>query len=177
MPVELTRYMCRLVKDFEVKERLMVQLLGGASLCELREHIEWFCSSWLPRQLHPLGMSLLKKHQAQGHRVILLSASPDVYVPAIAAELGITEVLCTRVACRNGICQGTIEGVNCKGLAKLKMLREHLGLDAAPQNSHAYGDSAHDLHVLRWVEYGWMIGKRRSNRVLKPDGNLTASLS
>jgi phosphatidylglycerophosphatase C len=103
----------------------------------------------------------LRHHQAAGHRVILLSASPDLYVPAVGRALGIAEVVSTRVAVAGGRCAGHIVGDNCKGENKLEALRRHLGGDVPPPGSFAYGDSRSDLPVLRWVASGYLVRRGR----------------
>lgn len=158
----LPAYGARLIRDNELKQRLLTSFFGGVDVETVREHTEWFCKAWLPDRLHPVGLSHLRRHQELRRRTVLLSASPDLYVPAIAAALGIHETICTRVTRRNGCYDGAIDGENCKGLAKLRRLQEFLAVDAAPPDSYAYGDSRHDLPVLAWVEHGFLIRGRRT---------------
>jgi phosphatidylglycerophosphatase C len=99
----------------------------------------------------------LRMHQAAGHRVILESASPCLYVPTIARHLGINEIICTRIRIEAGICYGEIIGPNCKGEAKVTLLRDYLGTDSAPANAYSYGDSLSDLPLLRWVPNGFLL--------------------
>src|SRR5690606_31995445 len=107
----------------------------------IAEHTAWFCRRWLPRNLHPVGMQLLDAHLRQSHRVILLSASPDIYVQAVASALGISEAVCTQVCYEDDVCTGRLVSGNCKGEAKVRSLQAYLGVDRAPEGSYAYGDS------------------------------------
>jgi phosphatidylglycerophosphatase C len=158
-PIYLLAYSCRLVSARTLKERLLFGFLAGCPDAIIQERAEEFCRSWVASHLEPAGIERLRHHQAAGHRIILESASPSVYVPAIARYLGISEVVCTRVRSSNGICTGEIIGPNCKGEAKVALLREYLGNDVAPLNAYSYGDSTSDLPLLRWVAHGFLLRK------------------
>lgn len=157
MPFVVGAYAARLLPDYAAKQRLLVSCLGGRTLAEIAEHADWFCDRWVASRLHPVGIERLRHHQAAGHRVILLSASPDLYVTTISRFLGIAETVCTRVSISGEQCLGTLSGGNCKGAFKLRSLQGHLGIDESPPESYAYGDSRHDLPMLQWVEHGMLV--------------------
>ncbi|WP_164103319.1 HAD-IB family hydrolase [Candidatus Laterigemmans baculatus] len=160
MPFLLSGYLGKLLKDYELKQRLIQNFIAGVEPEWIHEHNQWFCEQWLPRHLHPVGHRLLQGHHRQSHRVILLSASPNIFVPCIAASLGIEEVVCTRVRQLEGIWQGQLEGQNCKGREKLAALQQRLALSERPSGSYSYGDSRSDLPVLSWVEHGAWVRRR-----------------
>lgn len=157
MPIPVAAYAIRIMRDFSAKQRLLVSFLGGQPQDRIAEHAEWFAEHWVERHPQTAGIAELRRHQERGHRVILLSASPSVYVPVVARRLEIDEVVCTPVEFRDGTCLGRLCGPNCKGEAKLRMLQEYLQREAAPPESHAYGDSKHDLPVLHWAERGLLV--------------------
>jgi phosphatidylglycerophosphatase C len=101
----------------------------------------------------------LQQHIQAGHRVLLVSGSPDIYVTTFARILEIPEVVCTRVEQRDGKCTGHLASANCKGDQKVSMLREYLRCEQPPENSSAYGDSRSDLPLLRWVKFGFSINR------------------
>jgi phosphatidylglycerophosphatase C len=117
------------------------------------------------RRLRPEVVARLRGHLESGHRVILLSASPDLYVPAIGRSLGIDEVICTRVEKEDGVCRGQLDGANCKGDEKVAAVIRYLGQADSPAMSYAYGDSRHDLPILRWVRHGFLVKKGQLTRV------------
>lgn len=169
MPLPVAAYAGRLMKDSAAKQRLIVSFLGGQPIERIEEHAAWFAEHWLERYPHEAALAELRRHQQAGDRVILLSASPSVYVPAIAQQLEIDEVVCTQVAHGDGLCIGRLSGANCKGEAKLQALKDHLKTEHATPGSHAYGDSHHDLPVLRWVEHGLLV----RGAALSPVGELS----
>ncbi len=157
LPFYLGLYACRILSDRNAKERVLISFLRGQSTASVAEHAGWFCSWWVRHKLNAEVIRRLREHQEAGHRVILLSASPDVYVPAIGAFLGIDEVVCTQVATDGERWDGAIIGVNCKGDAKIELLRQRLEPHAVSSRSYAYGDSRSDLPLLRWVSEGFLV--------------------
>lgn len=155
-------YALGLRSDRSVKQSLLRRFLAGADAREVAEFAAGFVAEWLPRCTRAEGVERLRHHQGRGDRIILLSASPDLYVPAAAAAWGIGEVLCTRVEVVDGRVTGTIIGDNIKGEAKVALLRRHLGpaFDNPGGPTWAYGDSRSDLPVLRWADHGllWRSG-------------------
>lgn len=166
-PLRVAGYLLKVTRDFELKQALLRSFFGGHSQEELQEHTDWFCREWLPDNLHPIGMRHLHEHLDRQHRVILLSASPNLYVPQVAETLGIAEAVCTQVEFRDRVCTGTLLGDNCKGVGKLTAIQKYLNREQLPVESYAYGDSKHDLPVLRWVDAGFLISSRDSTRVAR----------
>jgi len=169
MPCLIAGYLCGWMRDFQLKQRLLQNFFTDVNPEQVDQHAEWFCHHWLPRHLHPIGYSLLKEHVAAGDRIILLSASPELYVPKIAETLGIQEVICTRVKQEKDRWTGEIDGRNCKGEEKVAAIRRWLAVEQSPEDCYAYGDSKSDLPVLRWVTRGALIRKKR----LEPIGDRT----
>jgi HAD superfamily hydrolase (TIGR01490 family) len=90
---------------------------------------------------------LLELHQLAGDFCVLLSASPQELVEAVAGALGVHRAVGTRVEVHAGRFTGRLDGAFCYGVGKLTRLHRELGevdLGAA----HAYSDSASDLPLL-----------------------------
>lgn len=157
MPFPIVAYLAKLMSDRSAKQRLVASFLRNQPQARIDEHAEWFCEHWVTPRLNEPVVEALRRHQSMNHRVILLSASPSVYVPRIGEFLGISEVVCTRVGIQNDTCLGTLVGPNCKGEAKLETLKTYLGMPHPPFGSSSYGDSKHDFPVLRWVDNGLLV--------------------
>lgn len=160
MPCLIAGYLCGWMRDFQLKQRLLQDFFADVNSEKVEQHADWFCHHWLPRHLHPIGYQLLKEHAAAGDRIILLSASPELYVPRIAETLGIQEVICTRVKQEEDRWTGEIDGRNCKGEEKVAAMRRWLDVEESPDDCYAYGDSKSDLPMLRWVTKGALISKK-----------------
>ncbi len=157
LPFWLGLYVCGIFSDHKTKEMLIKVFLGGQPAVAIGDHARWFAQNWVSRRVRGEVAAKLREHQAAGCRVILLSASPDLYVPAIADFFSISEVVCTRVEMPDGHGRTAILGTNCKGEAKLAALKEYLGQQLPPPCSFAYGDSASDRYVLNWVHNGILV--------------------
>jgi len=155
MPVYLGLYAARVISDRTAKECLLRSFLAGWPTEVINDYATWFSKRWLPCRLRPEVVDRLRWHQSEQHRVVLVSASPDVYVRTIATALAISEVVCTEIEVTNGVCTGVIVGDNCKGPAKLDAVCRHFG-GQIPVCAYAYGDSASDLPLLTAVDNGYM---------------------
>lgn len=103
------------------------------------------------RWLRPDAAARLGWHVANGHRVILVSASYGVYLDRLAEQLGAEAVLSTRLEVVDGRCTGRLDGPNCRGPEKVRRLRRWLdgeGLRRDEVEIWGYGDSAGDRELL-----------------------------
>src|SRR5437016_5665528 len=67
-------------------------------------------------------------HRAEGHELVLVSASPELYVAPIGRRLGFDEVLATRLEVdAAGLLTGRLVGANCRGPEKVARLRAWRG--------------------------------------------------
>jgi len=98
------------------------------------------------------GMIKLQWHRAQGHKVVLLSASPDLYLMEMARVLKPIDLICTRLVFGGDGLGATFLGGNCKGVEKIRRLREVTSKwDVEWGLSFAYADSYSDLPVFEAV--------------------------
>lgn len=166
LPVWVGLYAAKLLPDRRAKQRVLVSFFRGEPRAAVAGYAAGFCERWVRPRLHAPVFEKLNWHLSAGHRVVLLSASPDVYVEAVGRALGIDEVICTRVRGTPECWDGILDGPNCKGEQKLVRLRGHLAADRWAGESYAYGDSESDLPVLRWATHGFLVGRRgEMNRV------------
>jgi len=135
------------------KEALLIRTLRGWWLDELRPVAAEFAREVVEKQLRPDRLTRLRWHQAQGHAVVLVSASPELYVAAAGELLGCTATLASRLEVdRRGRLTGRLFGANVRGAEKERLLRDWLG--AAPARVWAYGDSEGDAEMLAMAEVG-----------------------
>jgi HAD superfamily hydrolase (TIGR01490 family) len=90
---------------------------------------------------------LLELHRLAGDFCVLLSASPQELVEAVAHAVGAHRAVGTRVEVDGGRYTGRVDGAFCYGPGKLTRLQDELGevdLGAA----YAYSDSASDVPLL-----------------------------
>jgi phosphatidylglycerophosphatase C len=148
------------------KERLFTRLLGGLAVTDVDQTAATFAEDHLERHLRPLAAERLAWHQAQGHHVVIISASPECYVKAAGKRLGVDGTVATRLAVgEDGRLTGRYDGKNCRGTEKLNRLTEHLeglGFDGPGDGRvavWAYGNSRGDLRLLQAADHGVDAGK------------------
>jgi phosphatidylglycerophosphatase C len=102
------------------------------------------------------ALSVVETHRAAGDRLVLLSASPDLYVPRIGTLLGFERTLCTEVEWRQERLDGALRTPNRRGEEKsncLAWLRtQYPGLPVV-----AYGNSASDLPHMRKADQALLV--------------------
>lgn len=102
--------------------------------------------------MRPDTVARLAWHRAEGHRVVLVSASLRSYLTPLGEHLGADAVLCTDVEVgADGRLTGRLAGANCRGPEKVARLRRWLagaGLERDAVELWAYGDSAGDRELL-----------------------------
>lgn len=102
----------------------------------------------------------LRWHLDAGHRVVIVSASYDLYVSVVAAGLGAVDVLATRLEVVDGVCTGDLDGPNCRGQEKVERLSAWLtaqGLTRHEVTLYAYGDSRGDREMLAWADHPHVV--------------------
>lgn len=118
-------------------------------------------ASWL----RPDTAARLDWHREQGHRVVLVSASYEVYVAPLAARLGVDAVATRLAVGADGILTGALDGPNCRAAEKVVRLRAwQAATDADGAELWAYGDSAGDDELLAAADHPIRVGGIRIAR-------------
>ncbi len=142
------------------KEILFERTLAGVTVERLEEVAADFAPAHLEGHLRPEMVERLDWHRHRGDRVVVVSASLDVYVRIAGTLLGADGVVATSLADTNGVLTGHYEGANCRGEEKVRRLRswvEHS--QGAGGTLWAYGNSRGDLRMLRAADIGVNVGR------------------
>jgi HAD superfamily hydrolase (TIGR01490 family) len=119
----------------------------------------WFATELANGGLFVDGvLSALRGHTAAGDLVVLVSGSFPPCVEPIARHVGADLVVCTSPEIVDGVYTGRVERPvigQAKADAAREILAEH-GIRA--EDSHAYGDHASDLMMLREVGHPVVVG-------------------
>jgi HAD superfamily hydrolase (TIGR01490 family) len=141
------------------KEALLTRTLRGWWLEELRAPAEEYARHVVEHELRADRVARLRWHLAQGHEVLLVSASPELYVAPVGRLLGCSAVLASQleVDARDRL-TGRLFGDNVRGPEKERLLRQWLG--DAPVFLYAYGDSDGDAQMLAMADVAVRLGAR-----------------
>jgi phosphatidylglycerophosphatase C len=104
-------------------------------------------------------VSRARDHLERGHGVVVVSASPSIYLEPLAERLGFDAVLATRLEVDgSGRITGRMLGGNCRGPEKVARLEGWLA-GRAPR-VYAYGNSSGDRELLARADVGVMVRPR-----------------
>lgn len=144
----------------QLKEAVLGHYIGGWPADRFQDAVKRFTTTTLTSLCNDVALARMRWHQEQGHRIIVISASPEAYLTPWAASLPIETVLATRLEFRDGIVSGRIEGRNCRGDEKVARLSAYLdGLEG--YEFYAYGDSAGDRELLALANHAYYRPFRR----------------
>jgi HAD superfamily hydrolase (TIGR01490 family) len=144
-----------------LKAGFLRMTFGGLERRDLDAWTARFVPRLVKKGLFADARAAIERHRLHGDRLALLSASPDLYVPAIGKALGFDDVECTGVAWAGSRLLGTLTTVNRRGEEKVRCLEalraRHPGLATV-----AYGNAQSDLPHLRLAERGVLVNGSRS---------------
>ena len=147
-----------------VKSAAIRAVLGGRTRIEIGAWTDEFVPRLLERGMRADALVALEGHRRAGDLLVLLSASPDLYVPAIGQALGFAETVSTGVEWAGERLTGRLTTPNRRGAEKTRVLaalrREHPGLSVV-----AYGNATSDLEHLALADQAILVnGSARARR-------------
>jgi phosphatidylglycerophosphatase C len=126
------------------KEKFLAGAIGGMSHDALRAAGASFAHHVV---VTPEMQSRLAWHRREGHEVVIVSASLDLYLCDVGQRIGADHVLCSSLEVdEHKRVTGRLIGGNCRGPEKAKRLLEYIG--DADAIAWAYGDTAGDRELL-----------------------------
>jgi phosphatidylglycerophosphatase C len=147
-----------------LKSRFIRAVMGGEGRAAIDAWSESFVLALKTRQgfLAP-ALATLEVHRAAGDHLVLLSASPDLYVPRIGRLLGFERTLCTEVLWHGDRLDGALKTRNRRGEEKARCLEwlrtQYPGLPIA-----AYGNSGSDLAHMKRADRAVLVNASAAAR-------------
>ena len=148
------------------KEELFASLLRDRELLDVAAVSAEFAARHVARELRTEVKARLDYHLAAGHHVVIVSASPELYVVPTAELLGAQGAVATKLAVGTaGRLTGRYEGKNCRGAEKFSRVTSWmrseglLGSSEQAPTLWAYGNSRGDLRLLRAADHGVSCAK------------------
>jgi phosphatidylglycerophosphatase C len=155
--VPLARYLCGMRDRGVLKGAIIRMTLGGVPRATLAAWSAEFTARLLHAGLYAEALASIAVHRRAQTYLVLLSASPDLYVPVIAKALGFDQCVCTQVRWRSDDrLEGSLSSANRLGPEKARCVRSLLA-ERNPVYSSAYGNSSADLEHLRLVSAGTYV--------------------
>lgn len=152
----LLRFLSGKADHGDLKGQLLRCALGGLRRSVLDAHTARFVPRLLARGVFADALRAIDAHRSQQDHLVLMSASVDLYVPAIGAALGFSETICSVVRWQGERLQGTLASANVRDEEKLAQVRR-LRMRFPDARAIAYGNSMPDLAHLDSVDHGWCV--------------------
>lgn len=151
----------RFYEEYKVGALDILEFLNF-SLKPLSEHpmdqlLRWreqFMRKKIDAIILPRARALVEEHRAQGHHLLIITATNAFVTRPIAEAFGITDLLATEPEIRDGRYTGRVAGTPCFREGKVERLEQWLkseGLNLA--GSWFYSDSHNDLPLLELVTH------------------------
>lgn len=125
-----------------------VRELEGTPIAELDELGRHLLEASLGGTMYWEAWRLVAAHKDRGHTVVIASSATPFQVEPLAAEMGVHDVLCTRLAVKDGKATGEVDGDILWGEGKAGAVRtyaEEHGVDLARCFGYANGDEDVDF--------------------------------
>jgi HAD superfamily hydrolase (TIGR01490 family) len=143
------KYLLGRTTDQSLKIALLRLLLDGKSVDNAKTVADDFVREVLLDKMFGAARERIDWHRQRDHRIVFLSASPNLYLEPFARALSVDFVICTDLDCRNGVVTGELIGQNCKGEEKpIRLLSAPFLNEADWQNSFGYGNASEDIPFL-----------------------------
>jgi len=152
----LVLFVLRLRDHGQVKSAFIRATLRGQARSKLDAWTAQFVPSVLKDGIFTDALSAIERRRNEGARLVLMSASTDLYVPAFGAALGFDEVICTGVQWHGDRLDGHLTTPNRRGTEKTRCFQALL--EAYPGRvTAAYGNAGSDLDHMRLADQPLLV--------------------
>jgi HAD superfamily phosphoserine phosphatase-like hydrolase len=140
----------------QVKSDFIRSTLRGQPRAKIEAWTAEFVPAVIKNGVFADALSRIEQHRKEGARLVLMSASTDLYVPAFGAALGFDEVICTGVRWDGDRLDGHLTTPNRRGTEKTRcfeaLRKAHPGAVTA-----AYGNAGSDLDHMRLADQPLLV--------------------
>jgi phosphatidylglycerophosphatase C len=135
-----------------LKELATAAVFTGRAIGDIEAAGAAFATGVASAWWRPDTVETLRRHQRDGHLVVVVSASYGAYLRPLVAQLDVADAIGTELAVdASGRCTGALDGGNCRGDAKVvrlhRLLEQRFG-GRVNTTLWAYGDSPGDAAML-----------------------------
>lgn len=148
-----------------LQERFLAVALAGLNRRQLEVSVQIYVDQHLPRLLHPEMLQRLREHCQRGDTVVLVSASPTLYLDIWARKEGLAQVMATDLGFDAQGRHTGLKSLNCWGEEKIRRLQDWL-CQPKVQLDMAYGESQGDEAMLACAHRPWLRGSHAKMPIL-----------
>lgn len=142
-----------------LRQQIIYVGLKGFSNTQLKALGKTHASEFLTTVIRANALQRIKWHLEAGDRVVVVSASLDVYLKPWCDAQGV-EMICSQLQVNRDLLTGKYNNADCSGDEKVKRVRSLVNLDAY-QKIYAYGDTKEDEALLNIADEQYFRWQRR----------------
>ncbi len=149
-------YKTGLISSSSVRKKAIYFGLKGLSYNTLKEIGKQHANEFLHKVIRQNALDRINWHIANGDRVIVVSASLDLYLKHWCDSLNL-ELICNKLTVNSNIVTGEYQGNDCCSAEKVRRIQSIVCL-ADYNKIYAYGDTKEDKELLAIADekyYRW----------------------
>lgn len=146
----LMAYKLKIIPNYKAKEWMVSSFFKGMDRQKFKYISEEFSLKHIDTMLRPKAMEKIAWHKAQGHQIVVVSASMECWLKPWCDKNGL-DLVATKLEMQNSIITGKFQTKNCYGEEKVVRIKEVYNLDAY-EHIYAYGDSRGDRELLELAD-------------------------
>jgi phosphatidylglycerophosphatase C len=139
-------YKLKLIPNWKAKEIVLLYFFKNVSFKTFSEKASLFSVDRIPKIIKKNALEKIHWHQAEGHQVIIVTASIDCYLKQWCIDNNLELIASTLQVNENKI-TGKLKSPNCYGEEKVNRIRSEIDLKQF-EYIYAYGDSRGDKEML-----------------------------
>ncbi|HEY9049717.1 MAG TPA: HAD family hydrolase [Ohtaekwangia sp.] len=142
----LVLFKAGIISNSQAKQYVLSYFFKGMDVHTFNQWCKDFAKQCIPQLIRSKALDEIRQHQANGYKVVIVSASPENWVKPWADSLSV-ECIATRMEVIAGKITGKFQGMNCHGEEKVERIRAYLNTnDFSP--IYTYGDTSGDRPML-----------------------------
>lgn len=160
-------YGVKIYDEKKVKEKFL-KFIDGIKEQDLAELVKNFYKEKLQTILYEDALKMMKKLKYEGYDIYLISASPEFYINEFYNIKEVDKIIGTKFSFKNGVFIRKMEGENCKGIEKVKRLKEVLKnekIEVDFKESYMFSDSLSDKPLLDLVGKPYLINYKKDHNI------------
>jgi len=142
----LVAYMLGLIPNYKAKQKMLSWFFKGMSKDGFFKVANEYSLAHIDKIVRPKAMEKINWHKAQGHQVVVVSASIDCWLRPWCDKNNI-DLIATRLEIEDGKLTGKFATKNCYGIEKVNRIKKTYNLSEY-SFIYAYGDSSGDKEML-----------------------------
>ncbi|MEB5477446.1 HAD-IB family phosphatase [Acinetobacter sp. ESL0695] len=150
------KYYLNLYPAPDMRKKLFYTMFEGLDAKQIHADGENYAKTLLA-DFNPILWAQLKQHQALGHRIVLVSASVDLYLKPLCDLLDI-DLICSKVETVNGLLTGLYMGEDCSSDEKKKQIMKKYAINDY-DIVYGYGNTHEDHAMLSLAHHSFIVGK------------------